>query len=94
MWSVEAFSKLQRGETANPAWRQVGSLRVALCDERVEEYAYKAGDILNRHNMTSYTEPNGNVTRYEYFGPEELFPGGDDRLVLHVSQKVRCQLGG
>jgi glycine/D-amino acid oxidase-like deaminating enzyme len=38
MWSVETFSQLQRDEHANPGWRQVGSLRIALCPERVEEF--------------------------------------------------------
>lgn len=38
MWSVETFSQLQRDEKANPGWRQVGSLRVALTDERVAEF--------------------------------------------------------
>jgi glycine/D-amino acid oxidase-like deaminating enzyme len=38
MWSVETFSQLQRDEHANPGWRQVGSLRVALCPERVDEF--------------------------------------------------------
>ncbi len=38
MWSVETFSQLQRDEQANPGWRQVGSLRVALTDERVAEF--------------------------------------------------------
>jgi glycine/D-amino acid oxidase-like deaminating enzyme len=38
MWSVQTFSELQQGAQATPSWRQVGSLRVALCDERVEEF--------------------------------------------------------
>jgi glycine/D-amino acid oxidase-like deaminating enzyme len=38
MWSVETFSQLQRDEQANPGWRQVGSLRIALCPERVAEF--------------------------------------------------------
>ena len=38
MWSVQTFSELQRDEQANPGWRQVGSLRIALCDERVAEF--------------------------------------------------------
>ena len=38
MWSVETFSKLQQDEQATPGWRQVGSLRVALSDERVDEF--------------------------------------------------------
>jgi glycine/D-amino acid oxidase-like deaminating enzyme len=40
MWSVEVFSQLQQNERANPGWRQVGSLRVALCRERVEEFQH------------------------------------------------------
>jgi glycine/D-amino acid oxidase-like deaminating enzyme len=38
MWSVETFSKLEQDEHPKPGWRQVGSLRIALCDERVEEF--------------------------------------------------------
>ncbi|MDC0936676.1 FAD-dependent oxidoreductase [Pirellulales bacterium] len=40
MWSVETFSKLQENEQSNPGWRQVGSLRIALCEERVEEFQH------------------------------------------------------
>ena len=38
MWSVETFSQLQQDPQANPGWRQVGSLRLALCHERVAEF--------------------------------------------------------
>src|SRR4029079_18162229 len=38
MWSVKTFSQLERDEQAKPGWRQVGSLRIALCDERVAEF--------------------------------------------------------
>jgi len=38
MWSVATFSQFQQDELANPGWRQVGSLRIALCSERVEEF--------------------------------------------------------
>src|SRR4029077_420706 len=38
MWSVKTFSQLERDEQAKPGWRQVGSLRVALCEERVDEF--------------------------------------------------------
>ena len=38
MWSVETFSELEEADTARPGWRQVGSLRLALCQERVEEF--------------------------------------------------------
>ncbi len=37
-WSVETFTQLQQDPQANPSWRQVGSLRVALTDERVDEF--------------------------------------------------------
>jgi sarcosine dehydrogenase len=40
MWSVETFSQLEQNEMANPGWRQVGSLRIALCDERVAEFQH------------------------------------------------------
>ncbi|MFP6872358.1 MAG: hypothetical protein VCA55_02520 [Verrucomicrobiales bacterium] len=35
---MRTFSELQADDTANPGWRQVGSLRVALNDERVQEF--------------------------------------------------------
>src|SRR3954454_15464596 len=38
MWSVKTFSQLERDEKAKPGWRQVGSLRIALCDARVDEF--------------------------------------------------------
>ncbi len=40
MWSVATFSQLQQGGQANPGWRQVGSLRIALCEERVDEFRH------------------------------------------------------
>jgi glycine/D-amino acid oxidase-like deaminating enzyme len=40
MWSVETFSQLQQDEHVNPGWRQVGSLRIALCPERVTEFKH------------------------------------------------------
>src|SRR5215471_5524782 len=38
MWSVKTFSDLQKDGKTNPSWRQVGSLRIALNDARVEEF--------------------------------------------------------
>ncbi len=38
MWSVKTFSEMEAGPETKPGWRQVGSLRVALTDERVEEF--------------------------------------------------------
>lgn len=40
MWSVKTFSQFEQEEHTKPGWRQVGSLRVALCDERVEEFRH------------------------------------------------------
>jgi glycine/D-amino acid oxidase-like deaminating enzyme len=40
MWSVKTFSQLERDDHPKPGWRQVGSLRIALCDERVEEFRH------------------------------------------------------
>ena len=37
MWSAETFERLQADSPESPAWRQVGSLRVAHCDERIDE---------------------------------------------------------
>ncbi len=37
MWSAETFERLQADSPDSPAWRQVGSLRVAHCDERRAE---------------------------------------------------------
>jgi glycine/D-amino acid oxidase-like deaminating enzyme len=39
MDSVATFARLQQLEGATPDWRQVGSLRIALTDARVEEFA-------------------------------------------------------
>lgn len=43
MWSVKTFAQLEQGSDAKPGWRQVGSLRIALCDERVEEFKRMKG---------------------------------------------------
>ena len=37
MWSAETFERLQADSPESPAWRKVGSLRVAHCDERIDE---------------------------------------------------------
>ena len=38
MWSVKTFAEMEAEPEAKPGWRQVGSLRVALTDERVAEF--------------------------------------------------------
>ena len=38
MWSVNTFTTLEQDEHSRPGWRQVGSLRIALNEERVEEF--------------------------------------------------------
>jgi glycine/D-amino acid oxidase-like deaminating enzyme len=37
-WSVRTFCEMQQDQQANPSWRQVGSLRIALTEERVAEF--------------------------------------------------------
>ena len=38
MWSVKTFSELEEDQAAPAGWRQVGSLRIALNQERVAEF--------------------------------------------------------
>lgn len=38
MWSVETFSQLQNAEGPHLGWQQVGSMRIALTEERVAEF--------------------------------------------------------
>lgn len=38
MWSVNTFTTLEQDEHNRPGWRQVGSLRIALNANRVEEF--------------------------------------------------------
>ncbi|MGH9336002.1 MAG: hypothetical protein ACRD21_19880, partial [Vicinamibacteria bacterium] len=52
-----------------------GNLVKASRGERIESYAYSADNPLDRHNLVAYTDPNGNVTRYEYFRDGDTFPG-------------------
>jgi glycine/D-amino acid oxidase-like deaminating enzyme len=40
MDSVATFRRLQQQDGATPAWREVGSLRIALSDERAEEFRH------------------------------------------------------
>ena len=40
MWSVRTFAELQQDERANAGWRQVGSLRISLCDQRTREFEH------------------------------------------------------
>src|SRR6266436_6571541 len=57
MWSVKTFSDLQKDTKSNPTWRQVGSLRVALNDARVEEFS-RMKAIADRAGLeTEYISP-------------------------------------
>jgi glycine/D-amino acid oxidase-like deaminating enzyme len=38
MWSVATFSELEQDGEVRPGWRQVGSLRIALTEERAQEF--------------------------------------------------------
>ncbi len=52
-----------------------GNLVEVTREERVERYEYSLDNPLDRHNLVAYTDPNGNVTRYDYFELGEAFPG-------------------
>jgi glycine/D-amino acid oxidase-like deaminating enzyme len=54
MWSVQTFSELQTDDLANPGWRQVGSLRVALNDKRAKEF----------ERMKAVADESGLVTEF------------------------------
>ena len=43
-------------------------------DERVEYYKYSIDHPLDRHNLVTYTDPNGNRTRYVYYSSDERSP--------------------
>jgi YD repeat-containing protein len=47
---------------------------------RVESYEYSTEQVVDRHNLTAYVDPNGNRTEYVYFPDGVLFPGeqGDE----------------
>jgi len=40
MWSVETFRELQRESDHKPSWSEVGSLRIALSDQRAAEFEH------------------------------------------------------
>ena len=47
----------------------------ATRDERIEVYDYDVANLDDRHNLTYYTDPNGNRTRYVYYTEADTFPG-------------------
>lgn len=47
-----------------------------LGDERVETYTYTlSGAFQQRHNMLTYTDPNGNTTEYVYYDMQDSISG-------------------
>ncbi len=54
----------------------------AAAEPRIEEYGYTVDDSRDRHNMVSYTDPNQNVTEYEYYDDEDEFPGESDSVTV------------
>ncbi len=47
---------------------------------RVEQYEYSTEQVVDRHNLTAYVDPNLHRTEYVYFPDGALFPGeqGDE----------------
>jgi RHS repeat-associated protein len=43
--------------------------------DRVETYKYSSADARDRHQMIERTDPNSNVTAYEYYRGDDVFPG-------------------
>ena len=65
-------------------------------DERSESYGYSPGHYFTGHNMTSYTDPNGSVTLYEYYPTNAglagfaIFSGGPNRIPgIHTGEIIR-----
>ena len=56
-WSVATFEELQKDPVANPSWRQVGSLRVALCQERVAAFEQLAGVAAEANLEVEFIDP-------------------------------------
>jgi RHS repeat-associated protein len=48
-------------------------------DTRVEVYDYTPGDGLGSHNLTAYTDPNGNTTQYVYYGGNDVLDNAGDQ---------------
>jgi RHS repeat-associated protein len=48
-----------------------------LNDERVEIYTYTDTELRDRHNLSSYTDPNGNTIQYVYHTSGDTIPGAD-----------------
>ncbi len=68
MWSVRTFSQLEHDEHPKPGWRQVGSLRLALCDERVDEF---------RHMKTVADEADLEVEFIDQTAAKRMWPALD-----------------
>ena len=57
MWSVKTFSELQEDERAPAGWRQVGSLRIAMNEQRVKEFSRMA-DVAGQAGLeVEFIEP-------------------------------------
>jgi RHS repeat-associated protein len=59
-----------------------------LNDERVERYSYST-DQLDRHNLRSFTDPNGNETKYIYYTDSDEFPGYDASFGISKHEFIR-----
>lgn len=57
MWSVKTFSQLQEDERAPAGWRQVGSLRIALNEKRIEEFSRMAEIAAQAGLEVEFIEP-------------------------------------
>lgn len=76
-WSVRTFSELQQDPEASPSWRQVGSLRIARSERRVEEFK-RLAEVARQAALE--------VEFLDHAAAERLWPGLNfdrARAVLH-----------
>ena len=58
-------------------------------DQRVEHYAYSVANPDDRHNLVSYTNPDGNVTEYGYYQPTDAIPGYVDAFLVPKHEFIK-----
>ena len=63
------------GSEVTYEYDEFANLIRATRDERIEHYDYDVANLLDQHNLTAYTDPNGNTTRYRYYTESDEFPG-------------------
>jgi RHS repeat-associated protein len=60
-------------------------------EDRVHKYVYSETDQRDRHQLTEVTDPNGSVTRFQYYTQTDRLPGEEQKFfyVLDKQERVR-----